>query len=116
VRVILVSREQTKRVDLPLRSVPIDDFEEVTMLEKDPGTPETFPVFAIAPPGSVQRGAHPDYKGPLPSDDQESLVQVGMARRRPDGSYFIQLATVPISGQLLLRLEKEYHASSKVKE
>jgi len=57
------------------------------MSERHSGSAEEIPVFSTRHQGSVQRGAHPDYKGPLPSDsDEELLSRVGSAWRRQDGS------------------------------
>jgi hypothetical protein len=80
------------------------------MSEKEPASGDVIPVFATVQRGSVQRAAHPDYKGPLPVDDEEDeiLSQVGSAWRREDGTYVIQLVVFPVTGQLLLRLDKPY--------
>ncbi len=72
--------------------------------ETEPTTTELIPVFAIIQRGSIQQAAHPDYKGPLPYERAEEILnRVGSARLEPDGSYLIQLVAFPITGELLLR-------------
>ena len=87
------------------------------MSERHPGSEERIPVFSIRHRGSVQRGAHPDYKGPVPSDsDEEILSRVGSAWTTQDGNYLIQLVAFPVNGQLLLRLAEERRPSAPGKE
>jgi len=87
------------------------------MSERHSGSAEEIPVFSTMHRGGVQRGAHPDYKGPLPSDsDEELLSRVGSAWRRQDGNYLIQLVAFPVNGQLLLRLVEERRPSTPGKE
>ena len=91
----------------------------VTMSETEQRSAETIPVFATIQRGGVQRAAHPDYKGPLPSEGgEEILSSVGSAWRKQDGSYLIQLFAFPVNGLLLLRPlpEKECQPSPDPEE
>jgi hypothetical protein len=72
--------------------------------EEEPKSAKIIAVFAVVRRRSVQRGAHPDYKGPLPSEGEDEILnRVGSAWQQEDGSYLIQLVAFPINGQLILR-------------
>jgi hypothetical protein len=63
-----------------------------------------MPVFLLAQRNQTVEAAHPDQKVPArKSEVNDSLLRVGTAWREKDGSYLIQLAALPLSGQLLMR-------------
>jgi hypothetical protein len=63
-------------------------------------------VFAVVKLGAPRRyAAHPDFQGAVPDDfdEPEVLQPAGIATRRRDGSFLIQLTTLPLNGLLVLR-------------
>jgi hypothetical protein len=66
--------------------------------------PDWMPVFTIIERSRSMHAAHPDHKESLPQDYIEDVVQrIGTARREENGSYIIQLTSLPLNGQLLMR-------------
>lgn len=62
-------------------------------------------VFSIIKLGTSRRyAAHPDFQGEVPDDfDEPDVLQpAGTVQRREDGSFLIQLTTVPLNGLLVL--------------
>ena len=66
-------------------------------------------VSAVVRLGIARRfAAHPDEESDVPEDydEPEVLQPAGTAERRADGSYLIQLTTVPLNGLLVLHPEQ----------
>ena len=62
-----------------------------------------MPVFALIARRQTRHAAHPDFKGSLPPDESEDVLQrIGTAHIEGSG-YFIQLTALPLNGQLLVR-------------
>ena len=69
----------------------------------DDNDEEWMPVFALIARRQTRHAAHPDFKGTLPPDESEDVLQrIGTARAE-GGAYLIQLTVLPLNGQLLLR-------------
>ena len=63
-----------------------------------------MPVFVLAERSQTVHATHPDHKLPLPEGAvRDSVLRVGTAWREKDGSYLIQLAALPLNGQLFMR-------------
>lgn len=66
---------------------------------------DEFTVSAVVRPGASYRFAsHPDEQAAPPEDYDEPdvLAHAGSAHRRADGTYLIQLTSVPLNGLLVL--------------
>ena len=68
-----------------------------------PDDEDWMPVFALIARRQTRQAAHPDFKGSLPPEESEDVLQrIGTAYLEGNG-YVIQLTAMPLNGQLLVR-------------
>lgn len=73
-------------------------------------------VFSVVKLGTSRRyAAHPDFRGKVPEDyDEPDVLQpAGTVHRRDDGSFLIQLTTVPLNGLLVLAPPSDSHEEGR---